>query len=215
MPISFIPMRGSFPGATRFLAGRAGFRVSFAPEEIRFRLARETLQVQFPGSALDVSLEALDPLPGRVKLARRHPDVWSRGLPKPLPGDRHGLQPRGAAAQIRVSDRARCETFDDPPTLHLPAAPPIWCYELSGFTAAAPRPIGFGRLGRCFCRQFNANGSLVYSSHIGGSGIDSADAIAVDASGGAFFAGFTYSMDLPLPGPTAGGSFGAQVWTVR
>ena len=49
-----------------------------------------------------------------------------------------------------------------------------------------------------FIAKMSATGSLVYSTYLGGSGIDSGNAIAVDSSGNAYFAGYTYSIDLPV-----------------
>jgi hypothetical protein len=52
--------------------------------------------------------------------------------------------------------------------------------------------------GDAYVSQLNATGSaLVYSSYLGGSGIDAAYAIAVDASGSAYVAGNTNSTDFP------------------
>jgi Beta-propeller repeat len=48
-----------------------------------------------------------------------------------------------------------------------------------------------------FVTEIAANGSLVYSTYVGGSGDDSGNAIAVDASGNTFVAGGTTSTDFP------------------
>ncbi len=49
-----------------------------------------------------------------------------------------------------------------------------------------------------FVTKVNASGTLAYSTYLGGSGIDAANAIAVDSSGAAYVAGYTYSTDLPV-----------------
>ncbi len=49
-----------------------------------------------------------------------------------------------------------------------------------------------------FVTKFGASGGLVYSTYLGGSGADVANAIAVDASDTAYVAGYTYSTDLPV-----------------
>ena len=49
-----------------------------------------------------------------------------------------------------------------------------------------------------FVAKFNAAGSLSYSTYLGGSGVDMANAIAVDASGSAYVVGQTFSSDLPV-----------------
>jgi hypothetical protein len=51
-----------------------------------------------------------------------------------------------------------------------------------------------------FVTELSATGSLVYSTYIGGTGDDSGNAIAVDASGDAFVAGGTNSSDFPTHG---------------
>lgn len=47
-----------------------------------------------------------------------------------------------------------------------------------------------------FAAKVSAAGALVYSTYLGGSGVDIANAIAVDWSGSAYIAGYTYSTDL-------------------
>ncbi|PYX63240.1 MAG: hypothetical protein DMG74_17815 [Acidobacteria bacterium] len=59
---------------------------------------------------------------------------------------------------------------------------------------AAEQPCHHG-----FVSKLSANGStLLYSTFVGGSGHDFANAIAVDLSGAAYIAGHTYSADFPL-----------------
>jgi hypothetical protein len=53
-----------------------------------------------------------------------------------------------------------------------------------------------------FVAKINADGSaLLYSSYFGGSGDDSANAVAVDSTGNAYIAGSTRSADLPTVNP--------------
>jgi hypothetical protein len=47
-----------------------------------------------------------------------------------------------------------------------------------------------------FATKVSAAGALVYSTYLGGSGVDIANAVAVDWSGSAYIAGYTYSTDL-------------------
>ena len=49
-----------------------------------------------------------------------------------------------------------------------------------------------------FVTKFGAAGTLIYSTYLGGSGVDFGNAIAVDAAGEAYIAGYTYSTDLPV-----------------
>lgn len=79
----------------------------------------------------------------------------------------------------------------------------------SPYQAACNVPFG-GTCSDAFVSELNATGAgLVYSTYLGGSGSDSAQAIAVDASGAAYVAGSTLSTDFPtanaLQGTAGGG----------
>lgn len=65
---------------------------------------------------------------------------------------------------------------------------------------------GFEPRGPIFCQdifvaEFDRNGSLVYSTYLGGSHRDSDPALAVDRFGDVTVTGFTYSTDFPLVDP--------------
>jgi hypothetical protein len=66
-----------------------------------------------------------------------------------------------------------------------------------------------------FIAKLNPNGSLAYSTYLGGSGLDGGTAIAVSASGSATVTGFTDSTNFPTVGPVqpnhGGGGFDAFV----
>src|SRR4030095_1074751 len=50
-----------------------------------------------------------------------------------------------------------------------------------------------------FVTKLNPTGStLVYSTYLGGSSLDSGDAIAIDSSGNAYIGGMTISNDFPV-----------------
>jgi uncharacterized protein (TIGR03437 family) len=61
--------------------------------------------------------------------------------------------------------------------------------------------------GDAFAMKLNPSGGLIYSTFLGGSGEDYANAIAVDASGSAFVAGGTTSSDFPVTPGAAQSSF--------
>jgi photosystem II stability/assembly factor-like uncharacterized protein len=80
---------------------------------------------------------------------------------------------------------------------------------VTGSTASADFPtsnpiqpslIGVGS--DIFITKFNSTGtSLVYSTYLGGVGVEAADGIAVDAAGNAYVVGTTSSPDFPLMNP--------------
>ena len=49
-----------------------------------------------------------------------------------------------------------------------------------------------------FVTKVNSSGALMYSTYLGGSGVDVGNGIAVDSSGSAYVTGYTYSTDLPV-----------------
>src|SRR4029077_17947420 len=76
-------------------------------------------------------------------------------------------------------------------------------------TAKAIQPPNAGSLD-AFVTKFNADGTaLVYSTYLGGGSTDTVYGIAVDASGNAYLAGWTFSVDFPTKNAfqsTSGGS---------
>ncbi|HEV2381740.1 MAG TPA: SBBP repeat-containing protein [Terriglobia bacterium] len=60
-----------------------------------------------------------------------------------------------------------------------------------------------------FVAKLNSTGSgLIYSTYLGGSGSDSASAIAIDSTGNAYVAGSTSSVDFPVTAGVFQGTFG-------
>jgi hypothetical protein len=89
---------------------------------------------------------------------------------------------------------------------------------VAGQTASHNFPVTAGVLQGSFSAQFDgfvtevkADGSaFLYSTYLGGSGIDNATAIAVDSSGDAFIAGVTTSSDFPVTAGVFQTAFGAH-----
>jgi Beta-propeller repeat len=73
------------------------------------------------------------------------------------------------------------------------------------FPSAGPLQAANAGNGDAFVTKFNATGSaLLYSTYLGGSGLDSAAAIAVDSAGNAYVAGSTSSINFPTANPMQG-----------
>ncbi len=86
-----------------------------------------------------------------------------------------------------------------------------WTYSVDFPTTsgARQRALGGGRDG--FVAKLNPSGNaLLYSTLLGGSGYDSANAIAVDAAGNAYVAGDTYSTNFPVLNAYQGSNRGRQ-----
>jgi uncharacterized protein (TIGR03437 family) len=66
-----------------------------------------------------------------------------------------------------------------------------------------------GGSGDAFVAKLNQAGALVYASYLGGSGIDTASAVAIDPTGNAYVVGSTFSTDFPTQKPFQGAR-GAQ-----
>jgi len=68
------------------------------------------------------------------------------------------------------------------------------------FPLLNPLQSSLGGSSDAFVTRMNASGVLTYSTYLGGTGGDAANAIAVDASGNAYVGGQTFSGDLPVAG---------------
>ncbi|MGA2116601.1 MAG: SBBP repeat-containing protein [Bryobacteraceae bacterium] len=58
-----------------------------------------------------------------------------------------------------------------------------------------------GRFNSAFITRFDTNGKIIYSSYLGGSSNQTVTAIAADADGNAYVAGYTASSDFPVLNP--------------
>jgi Ca2+-binding RTX toxin-like protein len=80
------------------------------------------------------------------------------------------------------------------------------------FPASSPLPFQSTYMGSfdSFVTKLNATGSaLTYSTYLGGSGNDSGNGIAVDATGAAYVAGYTTSTNFPTQVPFQGSNAGS------
>ena len=72
----------------------------------------------------------------------------------------------------------------------------------TNFPTANPLQPGHGGARDAFVAKLNTQGSaLVYSTYLGGSGIDMGGGIGVDAAGNAYVTGMTVSSDFPIVNP--------------
>ncbi|HEY1336331.1 MAG TPA: SBBP repeat-containing protein [Bryobacteraceae bacterium] len=87
---------------------------------------------------------------------------------------------------------------------------------ITGVTASADFPLLHALQGSrrgstdAFVSKMDKFGTLVYSTYLGGAGVDTGNAVAVDASGGAYVAGYTFSTDLAVTNAlqkTSGGDY--------
>jgi hypothetical protein len=72
----------------------------------------------------------------------------------------------------------------------------------AGFPTLSGFQTSFGGGGSdAFVLKLNSSGTLMYSTFLGGSGSDNANAIAIDGSGNVYVAGETHSTDFPIKAP--------------
>ncbi len=95
---------------------------------------------------------------------------------------------------------------------------------VTGNTASTNFPVTAGAFQStsrgAFVSKFNASGTaLIYSTYLGGNSGDGAYAIAVDTSGNAYVAGYTYGVDFPVTAgvvqPTYSGSGGPDAFVTK
>ena len=74
--------------------------------------------------------------------------------------------------------------------------------QSSDFPTHAPLQASLNGTINAFAAKLDPTGStLVYSTYLGGNSIDTANAIAIDASGAAYLTGYTLSSNFPLASP--------------
>jgi hypothetical protein len=76
-------------------------------------------------------------------------------------------------------------------------------------TAKPLQPSFGGSHGDAFIAKLNPSGATLFSTYLGGSGVDGGTSIGIDAAGNAYVAGITYSANFPMANavqPTFGGS---------
>jgi hypothetical protein len=77
-----------------------------------------------------------------------------------------------------------------------------WSTDFPTANALQPQNATGGRGTNAFVTKLNPEGSgLIYSTYLGGSTDDQANAMALDGAGNAYIAGYTYSNDFPVAGP--------------
>jgi len=92
-----------------------------------------------------------------------------------------------------ISDQSNAIAVDGPGNAYI-----------TGYTTNPRFPVTSGVLQstrpgvqNAFVMKLNASGGIAWSTYLGGSGIDAANAIAVDGSGNAYVAGYSNSSDFP------------------
>lgn len=66
-----------------------------------------------------------------------------------------------------------------------------------------------------FVASYDASGALLYSSFLGGSKLDTADAVALDVNGGVYVAGATISTDFPIKGAFESTTLGETAFVTK
>jgi hypothetical protein len=86
-------------------------------------------------------------------------------------------------------------------------------FYVCGYTSSSDFPVSNAiqasnnGLYNAFLASFNRSGALVYATFLGGSAIDSADAIATDRLGNVLLAGHTLSTNFPLASPVQAANY--------
>ena len=87
---------------------------------------------------------------------------------------------------------------------NFPTTPGAAQAQFGGGTPGCALTGGFASCGDAFVTKVDPSGSVVYSTYLGGSGDDSAQAVAIDTSGNAYVTGDTSSTNYPkTPGAFA------------
>lgn len=117
-------------------------------------------------------------------------------------GQGSNLQDVGVAIAVDGAGNAHVagwsETFPDPSGYAFPIVD-------------AFQPVHAGGVADAFVTELTPAGQLVFSSYLGGSQYENANGVAVDAAGGVYLTGVTWSQDFPIvnayqPDPGGGGA---------
>jgi hypothetical protein len=107
----------------------------------------------------------------------------------------------GGSATAGIGDSANAIAIDGDGSAYVVGATSSTNFPTVAAIQTVNHAVGLnnGGVGNAFVTKFNATGStLVYSTYLGGSSNDVALAVAVDALGNTYVAGFTESNDFPL-----------------
>jgi hypothetical protein len=180
------------------------------------------IQLQFEGSRhlkLDGGDLVLQTADGNVRLQAPHVYQSENGTEKPVEGRFVRLAEERVGFEVGSYDRSRALVIDPVlsyssflggsgseifPTV---AVDPTFSFYVTGSTTSTDFPIAgkpyqgtfkAGAQANVFVSKFDPTGAtLVYSTYLGGTGLDTSAGIAVDAAGNAYIAGTTTSGDFP------------------
>ena len=82
--------------------------------------------------------------------------------------------------------------------------------QSTNFPVLNPVQTIFGGSTDAFVSKLNSSGAMAFSTYLGGSGVEHAGGIAVDANGSAYIAGSTYSTNFPIVNALYGANAGGQ-----
>ena len=166
-----------------------------------------------PGSGRGGARRRATPISLELPLPRISPSRVEH-FPPPLPGCRKRSLP-SSAPSVKLSiplSWGEARTLDSglPWMLRAlfmsPGRPPRSPFRLR---REPSQHSNAGGISDCFISKLNAAGSsLVYSTYLGGSGLDLCSGIAIDTSNDAYVTGTTYSTNIPTRSPLQGSLLG-------
>jgi hypothetical protein len=237
-PLLFLANHGQAPPPFRFMARAPGLTAYFSPGEVLFRVAGNTLRMQFEGAAHASRPEAMSRLTGVANFLTGPKDRWL--LAQPLYGGVvyrslypgidmiYGADGRNLKSEFVVAPRADPSAIrvrylgggklriGEDGSLAIPAgaeefreqAPSVYQERDGRRVAVEGRFVLAGEAVSFAIGEYDASRPLIidpaisYSTLLGGSGADAANALAVDSTGAAYIAGFTESYNLATANPT-------------
>jgi hypothetical protein len=205
----FLVHRGADPGALQFRVDGAESAAADADGNIEYRIGGHEIRFR----AASPGKQANSPRARFARYATNGPSLLSLEL-----------QPRDAVPNLTPAPQIGYSTLigglglDAGNSITVDAGRNTY---IAGFTYSADfrtspdsvEPIFSGAID-AFVTKLDKTGALVYSTYFGGTGQDTANAVALDAAGDVFIAGQTSSVDFPLWGAyqiSPGGIFAAKL----